>query len=115
MWYAYDYAYMMLAHSAALLINLSQVGLCGLQTPNSNSGGSFAGSPNTAVSGVERNLAMRYCGMAITAMVESNRSSNFFPLDMSGNLSLIAKETGMILGDWINSEVVQRLEARAAE
>jgi len=64
--------------------------------------------------GVDRVTAMRYCGMAIIALVESNRSANCFPCDMAGNLSLIARETGMSIVEWTNEAVVKALEERAA-
>jgi hypothetical protein len=48
-------------------------------------------------------------------LVETNRSANFFSWDMAVNLSLIAKETGMVLAEWTNENVIKTLEARTAE
>lgn len=107
--YAYDYAYMVLSHSAATLLKLATIQISGVDTSNlaETAGRSRSG-------GMDRLTAMRYCGMAITSLVESNRSANFFPCDMAGNLSLIAKETGMSVEEWTSPSVVKATEARAA-
>jgi hypothetical protein len=140
MWYAYDYAYMILAHSAVTLMSLAGVcldtfgsGPIPLRSPLNSQGTvptqvldqyqSFSASssqlpihdtPRHALS-VDRSIAMRYCGMAMTVMVESNRSANFFPLDMAANLSLIAGGTGMNTADWTSPAAMEALRKRAAE
>jgi hypothetical protein len=115
-WYGYDYIYMVLAHSAALLLNLSRVGICGLSPASSVDSPVARSAQQQQQQGtIERDSARRYCALAITSMVESNRSANLFPVDMAGNLSLIAKETGVVLRDWAAEGVVRRIEARAEE
>lgn len=48
-------------------------------------------------------MAKRYYEMAITAMVDSNRSANFFPCDMACNLGLIAQEMGISVAEWMSN------------
>jgi hypothetical protein len=100
---------MVLSHSAATLLKLATIQISGVDSATPGE------STERARSGrMDRLTAMRYCGMAITSLVEMNRSANFFPCDMAGNLSLIAKETGMSLAEWTSESVVRATEARAA-
>ncbi|GMK54054.1 hypothetical protein CspeluHIS016_0106400 [Cutaneotrichosporon spelunceum] len=85
----YDYAFMLLAHAAAILLSMTTISVCGVSAQPSRGG----------VDGV---AAKRYCEMAIAAMVESNRSANFFPCDMACNLSLIAQEMGIAVVEWMS-------------
>lgn len=105
---AYDYAFMILSHSTAVLLSLSSIAICGIPSSHSTSKSSDG-------NGVDKRSAMRYCGLGITALVEGNQSANLFPVDLACNLYLIAKETGMKPGDFIGDEVLAFLETRAAE
>ena len=82
-YYAYDYAFLILSHAAATLLRLSNDG--------------------------SRDNALRYCGMAITALV-ANECANNFARDIAGILSLIAKGSGMMLSDWVDEKVIAALE-----
>lgn len=106
--FAYDYIYMVISHSAATLLRLGTIEISGVDSPVSK------GNARARSGRIDRSAAMRYCGMAITLLVEMNRSANFFPCDMAGNLSQIAQETGMVLADWVSDSVVKATEARAA-
>ncbi len=93
---------MVLAHSAAVLLRLAATRVCGVDNlPRKDAG-------------MDLVTAMRYCGMTITALVESDHSANRFPCDMAGILSLIAKETGMVMHEWTSQKTLQILEERAA-
>jgi hypothetical protein len=107
---------MVLAHSAAALLRLATIGVSGVDSLPDQMPRYLSDSPAgpRRESGMNRMNAMRYCGMAITALVESNRSANFFTYDVAGILSLIAKETSMEVSEWTTERVVRTLEARAA-
>ena len=105
---------MVLSHSAATLLNLATIKISGVDTASQASTYLAETAGRSRHGGMDRATAMRYCGMAITSLVESNRSANSFPCDMAGNLSLIAKETGMSVAEWTSESVVKAIEARAA-
>ena len=87
--FAYDYAYMLLAHAAAVLMNMSKRNV----TPTATSS----------------------CAQAITAMVGSDRSAIRFPTDLANNLRLIAKEMGMELNEWVGADVIAKMDSRSCE
>lgn len=103
MCHAYDYAYMVLAHSAVTLLSLSNINV-----------GANTGETAPQVRTDADRAAMRQCGTVMRVMVESNRSANLFPWDMALNLSLIARETGMNVADWTGESVLKTLESRAS-
>lgn len=96
MWHSYDFAFMVLSHSAAVLLSLATIRICG--------------SADDTRPGVNPSTALRYYGMAITAMVESNRSANRFPCDMARNLYAIVKETDLGILEWISPAVHEQVE-----
>lgn len=95
-WHSYDVAFMVLSHSAAVLLSLATIRICG--------------SADDTRPGVNPSTALRYYGMAIAAMVESNRSANRFPCDMARNLYTIVKETDLAIRDWISAGVLEQIE-----
>lgn len=94
-WHAYDFAFMVLSHSAAVLLSLATTRICG--------------SVDDSRPGVNPSMVLRYCGMAIATMIESNRSANMFPCDMARNLFLIVRETDLNISDWISPSVLELL------
>lgn len=86
---------MVLSHSAAVLLSLATTRICG--------------SADESRPGVNPSMALRYYGMAISTMIESNRSANRFPCDMARNLYMIVKETDLDISEWVSPSVLEQL------
>lgn len=93
---------MILAHSAAILLSMATISVCGITTAPVVPETSSTTRGRQVVARMDRTSAKRYYEMAITALVDSNRSANFFPCDMACNLGLIAHEMGISVAEWMS-------------